>query len=80
MLLACEHMIRTREFLVARDTLPREDFVKLAFDLIDYRIGICRRLPDNWGAVFRGFKDEVRWWRAIAPEVKAKFPEMELDD
>ena len=79
-LLACEHMIRTREFLVARDTLPREGFVKLAFDLIDYRIGICRRLPDNWGAIFRGFKDEVRWWRAIAPEVKAKFPEMELDD
>lgn len=78
--LACEHMIRTHDFLVARDTLPRNEFVKVAMDLIDYRSEICRRLPDSWGAIFRGFKDEVRWWRAIAPEVKAKFPEMELAD
>ena len=78
--LACEHMIRTHDFLMARDRLPRNEFVKIAFDLIDYRTEICRRLPDSWGAVFRGFKDEVRWWRAIAPEVKAKFPEMELAD
>ena len=79
-MLACEHMIRTLDFLLARDRLPREEFVKVAFELIDYRTQIWRRLPDNWGAVFRGFKDEVRWWRAIAPEVKAKFPEMELAD
>ena len=78
--LACEHALRTRDFLVARDEMPRKEFVKVAFDLIDYRIEICRRLPDSWGAVFRGFKDEVRWWRFIAPEVKAKFPEMELAD
>ena len=78
--LACEHALRTRDFLVARDAMPRKEFVKVAFDLIDYRTDICRRLPDSWGAVFRGFKDEVRWWRFIAPEVKAKFPEMELAD
>lgn len=78
--LACEHMIRTHDFLMARDRLPRNEFAKIAFGLIGYRTEICRRLPDNWGAVFRGFKDEVRWWRAIAPEVKAKFPEMELAD
>ena len=79
-MLACEHMIRTLDFLLARDQLPREEFVKVAFGLIDYRTEIWRRLPDNWGAIFRGFKDEVRWWRAIAPEVKSKFPEMELAD
>ena len=78
--LACEHALRTRDFLVARDEMPRKEFVKVAFDLIDYRTDICRRLPDSWGAVFRGFKDEVRWWRFIAPEIKAKFPEMELAD
>ena len=49
-MLACEHMIRTLDFLLARDRLPREEFVKVAFELIDYRTQIWRRLPDNWGA------------------------------
>jgi hypothetical protein len=78
--LACEHMIKTLDFLLARDRLPRDEFVKIAFALIDYRTSIWRQLPDNWGAIFRGFKDEVRWWRAIAPEINAQFPEMELAD
>lgn len=78
--LMCEHMMRTQDFIAARDTLPRAEFVKKAFDLIDYRTSIWRRLPDSWGSIFRGYWDEVWWWRHIAPEVKAKFPEMELAD
>ena len=79
---ACEHMIRTQEFLVGRDRLSQDAFGKMAVDLLDYRIGIFRELPDNWGAMFRGWPEEVRWWRTpcVRSRVKALYPEMELAD
>ena len=48
--IACEHMIRTQAFLAGRDSLSPEAFGKVAVDLLNYRIGIFRDLPDPSGS------------------------------
>jgi hypothetical protein len=80
--IACEHMIRTQAFLAGRDSLPPEAFGEMALDLLEYRIGISKVLQDNWGAMFRGWPEEVRWWRApgVFTKVKGKYPEVNLED
>ena len=75
-----EHAIRTREFILARDRVPRAEFAKMALDLIDFRIRLNGIAPDNWGVAFRAWPMEVRWWRHVSSEIKAKYPEMEMDD
>ena len=75
-----EHAARTYDFLAARFENPRRHFVRAGLDLIKYRIGVCRRLPEQWGRLFRAFRCEVQWWRTIRDEVKRLYPEMELDD
>ena len=79
--LVCEHARRTHRFLLARDSESREDFGKIAMDLLDFRIGIVKRLPDSWGRVFRSNPAEVKWWRKVPREViEAAYPEIELND
>ena len=63
--LVCEHARRTHRFLLARDSMDRESFGKVAMDLLDYRIGIVKQLPDSWGRVFRSQPAEVKWWRSV---------------
>ena len=79
--LICEHARRTHQFLLARDSMDRKEFCKVAMDLLDYRIGIVKDLPDSWGRVFRSQPAEVRWWRSLPRKViNAAYPEMELAD
>lgn len=79
--LICEHARRTHRFLLARDTMSRKDFGKVAMDLLEYRIGIHKRLPDSWGRVFRSQPAEVQWWRRVPRKVIGMaYPEMELED
>lgn len=72
--------IASQRFIAARDAVPRDEYVALACDLIALRTKLKPLLPDAWGRVFRGFPLEVKWWRSIAPEIKKRFPEMNLDD
>ena len=79
--LVCEHARRTHRFLLARDSMDRESFGKVAMDLLDYRIGIVKQLPDSWGRVFRSQPAEVKWWRSVPKKIIGKaYPEMELND
>ena len=79
--LICEHARRTHRFLLARDSMDRKSFAKEALDLLDYRIGIVKDLPDSWGRVFRSQPAEVKWWRAVPRKIIGKaYPEMELND
>lgn len=79
-ILMCEHMLRTREFLVARDAMPPEEFGKVAISLLEYRIEISKRLHDDWGRMFQKWPCEVRWWRAPGAReaIRAKYPEIAL--
>lgn len=72
--------IATQRFIAARDQVPRKEFFSIACDLIELRTQLKRDLPDTWGRVFRSFPLEVKWWRYVAPELKKKYPEMELED
>ena len=72
--------IATQRFIAARDVVPRNEYVSMAYELIALRTKIRPFLPDAWGRVFRGFPMEVKWWRFVTPELKKRFPEMELDD
>ena len=79
--LICEHARRTHRFLLARDSMDRKSFAKEALDLLDYRIGIVKDLPDSWGRVFRSQPAEVKWWRSVPRKIIGKaYPEMELND
>ena len=78
--LICEHARRTHHFLLARDTMDRKSFGKTAMDLLDYRIGIVKQLPDSWGRVFRSQPAEVKWWRRVPRIISKAYPEMELND
>ena len=79
--LICEHARRTHRFLLARDSMDKKSFTKEALDLLDYRIGIVKDLPDSWGRVFRSQPTEVKWWRAVPRKIMLKaYPEMELND
>lgn len=79
--LICEHARRTHRFLLARDSMDRKSFAKGALDLLDYRIGIVKDLPDSWGRVFRSQPAEVKWWRSVPRKIIGKaYPEMELND
>ena len=79
--LICEHARRTHRFLLARDSMDRKSFAKEALDLLDYRIGIVKDLPDSWGRVFRSQPAEVKWWRNVPRKIIGKaYPEMELND
>ena len=79
--LVCEHARRTHRFLLARGSMDRESFGKVAMDLLDYRIGIVKQLPDSWGRVFRSQPAEVKWWRSVPKKIIGKaYPEMELND
>ena len=79
--LICEHARRTHRFLLARDSMDRKSFAKEALDLLDYRIGIVKDLPDSWGRVFRSQPAEVKWWRSVPRKIMRKaYPEMELND
>ena len=79
--LICEHARRTHRFLLARDSMDRKSFAKEALDLLDYRIGIVKDLPDSWGRVFRSQPAEVKWWRSVPRKIISKsYPEMELND
>ena len=50
-------------------------------ELLDYRIGIVKDLPDSWGRVFRSLPAEVKWWRSVPRKIINKaYPEMELND
>ena len=61
--------------------MDRESFGKVAMDLLDYRIGIVKQLPDSWGRVFRSQPAEVKWWRKVPKKIIGKaYPEMELND
>ena len=74
-------VMRPHRFLLARDSESRKDFGKIAMDLLDYRIGIVKRLSDSWGRVFRSNPAEVKWWRKVPREViEAAYPEIELND
>ena len=75
-----EHALKTGVFLHARDTRPAKEFAQLGLDLLAYRTGICRKLSEHWGQLFRAFRCEVHWWRHMRRELKAKHPEMELND
>ena len=79
--LICEHARRTHRFLLARDSMDKKSFAKEALDLLDYRIGIVKDLPDSWGRVFRSQPAEVKWWRSVPRKIISKaYPEMELND
>lgn len=79
--LVCEHARRTHRFLLARDSMGRRDFGKVAMDMLEYRIGIHERLPDVWGRIFRSYPSEVRWWRSVPRSVIGNaYPEMALGD
>jgi hypothetical protein len=79
--LICEHARRTHHFLLARDSMDKKSFAKEALDLLDYRIGIHKQLPDSWGRVFRSQPAEVKWWRSVPRKIIGKaYPEMELND
>ena len=79
--LICEHARRTHRFLLARDSMDKKSFTKEALDLLDYRIGIVKDLPDSWGRVFRSQPAEVKWWRSVPRKIISKaYPEMELND
>ena len=79
--IVCEHARRTHEFLLARDAKSKDEFGRLAMDLLDYRINIHKRLSDVWGIVFRAYKCEVWWWRKVPRHIITKaYPEMELND
>jgi hypothetical protein len=79
--LICEHARRTHHFLLARDSMDKKSFAKEALDLLDYRIGIVKDLPDSWGRVFRSQPAEVKWWRSVPRKIIGKaYPEMELND
>lgn len=79
-ILMCEHMLRTREFLVARDSMPPEEFGKVAMSLLEYRMEISKQLPDDWGRMFKKWPCEVGWWRAPGAReaIQAKYPEIML--
>ena len=79
-LLLGEHALKTGKFLHARDTRPMKEFSKLGLDLLKFRTEICRKVPDEWGRLFRAYRCEVRWWRHMRQALKARHPEMELDD
>ena len=79
--IVCEHARRTHEFLLARDAKGKDEFGKIAMELLDYRINIHERLSDMWGTVFRAYPCEVWWWRRVPRHTITKaFPEMELND
>lgn len=79
--LICEHARRTHRFLLARKSMDRNAFGKIAMELLDYRIGIVKDLPDTWGRVFRSKRAEVDWWRKVPRKViSSAYPEMELND
>lgn len=79
-ILMCEHMLRTRAFLVARDSMSPEEFGKVAISLLEYRIEISKRLYDDWGRMFKKWPCEVGWWRAPGAReaIQAKYPEIAL--
>ena len=79
-ILMCDHMLRTREFLVARDTMSPEAFGKVALSLLEYRVEIAKRLYDDWGRMFKKWPCEVSWWRAPGAReaIRAKYPEVVL--
>ena len=79
--LICEHARRTHRFLLARRSMDRKAFGKVAMELLDYRIGIFKQLPDSWGRIFRSKPAEVEWWRKVPRKViSSAYPEMVLDD
>ena len=79
--LLAEHAIRTRDFRMAFDGERsfKPEFLQTGLDLIDFRIRIAPRLPqENWGALFRLFPFEVKWWRQppLKEELQKRFPEI----
>ena len=61
--------------------MDRKAFGKVAMELLDYRIGIFKQLPDSWGRVFRSQPAEVKWWRKVPRKViSSAYPEIVLDD
>lgn len=61
-----EHARLTRKFIYARDSMDKADFAKIGRELILKRIELKDAIDDKcWGALFRGYPAEVRWWMWI---------------
>ena len=78
--LICEHARRTHYFLLARDSMDEKEFGRVAMELLEYRIGISKQLPDSWGRIFSSKPAEREWWRRVPRDVIDKaYPEMETN-
>jgi hypothetical protein len=64
----------TRKFIYARDKMKVPEFAKLGRELIMKRIELKDEIDDKcWGAVFRGYPAEVRWWMWIKDKYLKEF-------
>ena len=64
----------TRRFIYARDKMKVPEFAKLGRELIMKRIELKDEIDDKcWGAVFRGYPAEVRWWMRIKDKYLKEF-------
>lgn len=83
--LLSEHAIKARTFQATSDGYKvfKPDMVEKGLDLLGFRLRIAPYFPQaHWGAIFRAFPFEVRWWMAqdVKKAVRKLHPEMGVAD